>query len=443
MINGDVPEIDFAKIVASVTLAETQSFRVTAERTHMTRSTLSRHIKELEKTIGRELFRRGWSGSETTAEGEIVVRHFRRIIAALDRADLELREERKAPPVLRRILRRRHLAAVAAVVRNGSMSAAARECGCGQPEISRLISDASHRLGVDLFRRGRRGMDILPPADVLARADGAVSFEIAQMSTALQQTEGHVTGRVAVGVMSFSEQRIIPKVMAELSRHHPQVRLVIIPGSYPILIEALRRHEIDCIIGVLREAELSTGLVETHLYNERFTFLARRGHALHGAARMLSDLATADWIVAPHGTPVRTYFEKVFNEAGLSPNVLNCEILSFPAFEQMLVESDLVGMLVYSPRAMAELRPDLRRFDTPLPDQAAPIGLTQLADAPPSVAMQEFVQLLKKACHKEQEETVCDAEHRLVQAAPGSRAMLDDCRAITSTSCSSRQFIQS
>ncbi|MBN8194803.1 hypothetical protein JI667_22145, partial [Bacillus sp. NTK074B] len=85
-------------------------------------------------------------------------------------------------------------------------------------------------------------------------------------------------------------------------------------------------------------------------------------------------LARQSWVVAPHGTPVRRYFETVFRRLGAVPPAQSYEIWSFADAEQMIADSDSVALLSYSDETLAELRPDLKRVAFDLPDAGISVG---------------------------------------------------------------------
>lgn len=69
----------------------------------------------------------------------------------------------------------RHYAALAATVRHGSLSRAARAVNLTQPALTQAISGLEASLGVALFERGPAGMSPTPPALLLApRAEAAI-----------------------------------------------------------------------------------------------------------------------------------------------------------------------------------------------------------------------------------------------------------------------------
>ena len=71
----------------------------------------------------------------------------------------------------------RHYAALAATVRHGSLSRAARAVHLSQPALTQAIARLESSLGVRLFERGPQGMAPTEPALLLApRAEAAISF---------------------------------------------------------------------------------------------------------------------------------------------------------------------------------------------------------------------------------------------------------------------------
>lgn len=70
----------------------------------------------------------------------------------------------------------RHFAALAATVRHGSLSRAARAVNLSQPALTQAISGLEASLGVSLFARGPQGMTPTEPACLLApRAEAAIA----------------------------------------------------------------------------------------------------------------------------------------------------------------------------------------------------------------------------------------------------------------------------
>ena len=370
-------------------LADHRRLSAAAEALHLSQSSLSRALAAAEAQLGATLFQRGWTGAEPTAAGDLVVAQCQRVLGDLDAVASSLAPRSRLVPHVQW----HHLAAVAAVVSTGSATAAARQLGLRQPAISQALGALSAFAG-PLFQRRSAGLDPLPAALALAALWPRIVHDLGQIPALLTQPATGLTGRVAVGLMPFSGQRSVMAALADLTRLHPHLRLIAVPGNYTALCEALRRREIDLIVGLLRAPAPFADFAEAPLCDEDFTLIARADHPVHSGPLTIDTLAAQAWIVAPHGTPVRRYFETVFRRLGALPPAQSYEIWSFADAEQMIADSDSVALLSYSPATLARLRPDLRRVEFPLPDARTTVGLTRLAELPPSPALAAFARAL-------------------------------------------------
>jgi DNA-binding transcriptional LysR family regulator len=387
--------IDLREIAAIDSVAKMRSFMVAAEAINTTQPTLSRLIAAAEERLGVVLFRRGWSGAEATPAGDIAIRSSRAMLEAIGIAGERMFKDGRHRPPLWLNLKMSQLSVIEAVTRDCSVSLAAARLGRSQPDLSRTLSDFSKRFEIGLFQRTATGMQPLRPALTLTELAGNLRHQMTVLRMQLGSLEGVVLGRVSVGMLPFSGQDHISAAFARLSNLHPHIRLSCITGGYRGLVEALRRHEIDRIVGVLRGSDCPMGLEEEHLYDEHYRVVARHDHPLHATDCSPADLEATKWVVAPHGTPVRTHFEATFARLGITPPTQTCEMLSFTAAEQMLVESLSVAMLTYSDRRIARLRPELKVVQTGLPRVAAPVGLTRLKSAVSDAAIDEFDRIIR------------------------------------------------
>ena len=389
------PELELREIAAIDAVARTRSFKIAADCLNTTQPTLSRLIASAEAALGTALFRRGWSGAETTSAGDVAARSCAAMIATIETAERQIFASRKSHPRLHLNLKNAHLAAIAAVTRDGSVTLAAQRIARSQPDLSRMLSEFAKRFDLVLFQRSATGMLPLEPAQALTALAGSLAYQLDRLAEQLHRLEGEILGRVSVGMLPFSGQDLIAVAFARLTNQHPNIQLSCVPGSYNTLIEALRRREIDRIIGILRGPGSPPGLDETHLYDERFAVIARRGHPLLTAGPSPESLAATNWVVAPHGTPVRSHFEAVFAALDLTPPTQTCEMISFSAAEQMLVESASVAMLTYSDRKLRNLRPELQEVRTGFAPVPAPIGITRLEGEREDAALLAFDRILR------------------------------------------------
>lgn len=64
--------LDLYKLQIFLTVVQEGSFSAAAEKLYMTQPAVSQHMKELETSLGRALFQRGWRGVQLTSHGEVL-----------------------------------------------------------------------------------------------------------------------------------------------------------------------------------------------------------------------------------------------------------------------------------------------------------------------------------------------------------------------------------
>ncbi|MEO8612040.1 MAG: LysR family transcriptional regulator [Chloroflexota bacterium] len=79
--------LDLYKLQIFSAVVADGSFSAAAEHLYMTQSAVSQHIKELESSLGRQLFQRGWRGVKLTPHGEILHRYTGEIFALVAKAE--------------------------------------------------------------------------------------------------------------------------------------------------------------------------------------------------------------------------------------------------------------------------------------------------------------------------------------------------------------------
>lgn len=82
--------IDLHKLHVFDTVVQTSRFSTAAERLYITQSAVSQHIKELEASLGQQLFVRGRRGVVLTAQGELLAEYSQKVFALISQAETVL-----------------------------------------------------------------------------------------------------------------------------------------------------------------------------------------------------------------------------------------------------------------------------------------------------------------------------------------------------------------
>jgi DNA-binding transcriptional LysR family regulator len=173
-----------------------------------------------------------------------------------------------------------------AVVREGSLSSAARVLGTTQPTMGRQVAALEASLGVKLFTRSldglsptEAGLRLIPSAEAMAAA-----AESAQRAATGNVDEDRGTVRITASEVIGGE--VLPSILADFHGRHPQISVELALSNRN---EDLLRGDADIAVRMVRPTQSALvakriGRIDVGLYGHR-RYL--KGHAM---PRRLEDL---------------------------------------------------------------------------------------------------------------------------------------------------------
>lgn len=194
----------------------------------------------------------------------------------------------------------RDLKYVIAVADTRHFGRAAERCFVSQPTLSGQIKKLEDELGVALFERSNRAVEVTPVGkDILMLARELV--ERADAIARLARThQDPLAGPLRIGAIPTLSPYLIPLILKPLKKHHPQMRLVLSEELTAVLLERLRNHEIDAALLATPAAE--PGLETLPLFDEPFWMVCPRRHPLHAKDKITRrDLEHADLLLLAEG----------------------------------------------------------------------------------------------------------------------------------------------
>lgn len=172
------------------------------------------------------------------------------------------------------------------VLREGSLSGAARALGITQPTAGRHVAALEEALGVVLFTRSQTGL--LPTEVALAlrtHAEAMESIAASMERAATSQGEG-VRGVVRVSASEVVGAEVLPPIIAQLREAHPALKVELVSTNR---VQDLLRREADIAVRMVRPRQEQ--LVARRIGNIELGFHAHRDYiARHGTPRNLDDL---------------------------------------------------------------------------------------------------------------------------------------------------------
>ncbi len=131
----------------------------------------------------------------------------------------------------------------------GSFSAASRELLIAQPALSLQIGNLEEELGVELFYRKPRGVDLTENGERLLAHAYDILRHIESATLDIQSADLEPTGVIKVGMVPAINNVLASQLAAAMALEYPRVELEIIAGASLYLKQQLDNRKLDlCII---------------------------------------------------------------------------------------------------------------------------------------------------------------------------------------------------
>jgi DNA-binding transcriptional LysR family regulator len=164
------------------------------------------------------------------------------------------------------------------VMREGSLSGAARALGLTQPTVGRHVDALELALGFSLFVRTQQGLS--PTEAAWSLRPYAESLE-ATSAALLRVASGHgggVRGTVRITASEIVAVEVLPPILADLQAAHPELGIELVPSNR---VKDLLRRDADIAVRMQRPAQgvliaRHIGGIELGVYAHR-RYLRRKG----------------------------------------------------------------------------------------------------------------------------------------------------------------------
>lgn len=148
----------------------------------------------------------------------------------------------------------------AAVVADGSLSAAARRIGYSQPTLGRHIEALEQQLGVTLFDRTLQGLKPTETALRLYQSVAAAEEKLAEAALIAEGTTGSLEGTVRITSSNIMSCYVLPAMLRPIRLEFPNIAIELVPSDS---IENLLLREADIAVRLVRPTQLE--LITRHL----------------------------------------------------------------------------------------------------------------------------------------------------------------------------------
>lgn len=191
-----------------------------------------------------------------------------------------------------------------------------------QPPLSQQILQLERELGVKLFERSKRHVELTSAGKVFLQEIRNVLTKIEQAKVAALRAQMGMTGRLVVGFVGSATFDILPIIVRAFQEQFPSIDLVLREMPTPMQIEAFYRKEID--IGFVRPPLIDPLISLLSVHQESCIAVVPKSHRLAQQASIsMDDLSTERFIVVERDV-WPSWYDDILSKcrnAGFSPTI--------------------------------------------------------------------------------------------------------------------------
>jgi LysR family transcriptional regulator, low CO2-responsive transcriptional regulator len=212
------------------------------------------------------------------------------------------------------------LTAFLAVVRGGSVTAAADELVVTQPSVSSAIAALGRELGCDLFERAGRGIRLTEAGRAFQPYAEDVVGLLGEGRHAAREAADLSARRLRIAAVTTAAESFVPPLMRVFATREPDLKLTLDVGNREYVFERMLSHVADVAISGKPPADdrlIAEPLLENHIacITSPDDPAARRSVTASG-------LADRAWLLREPGSGTRALGEQFLEERDLRPRTL-------------------------------------------------------------------------------------------------------------------------
>jgi DNA-binding transcriptional LysR family regulator len=270
-----------------------------------------------------------------------------------------------------RRIRLRDLHIVLAVAEEGSMAKASAKLAISHPVISKTIADLERTLGVSLFDRNSRGVELTAYGDALLKCGVNVFDEMRQGLKRIEFLADPTSGTLAVGGPELVMAGILPAISEAFLQKFPGVQLRVVHADTATMqFGHLLNREVELLIGRVPRQLTGDDVVSELLLEEPFVAIAGKDSEWARRRRIeLSDLAGEAWILPPYDSAPGALITELFASCGVKPPEPRIATLSIQLTISLIAGGRFVALLPSSLARLSAKRVGLKILPIKLPSQ--------------------------------------------------------------------------
>ncbi len=197
-----------------------------------------------------------------------------------------------------------------------NFSQAANKCCVSQPTLSNQIRKLEDTLGVVIFERSNKRVMPTETGEQIIALARRVLREVDAMHDVAQSAQDPLAGKFRLGAFPTLSTYIFPSLVPKITAALPQLKLVLVEEKTQVLIERLKRGELDAALLALPVND--DQLVVKKLFDDEFFLAVPPQHPLAKTKQVdQADLSASTLLLLEEGHCLRDQALEVCHLVGM------------------------------------------------------------------------------------------------------------------------------
>jgi len=214
----------------------------------------------------------------------------------------------------------RKLEVLLAFMETGNLAKAAEALNVSTVSVHRALHSLEQGVRCALFRHEGRNLKSTEAAQMLADVAQEVITLMTDGIRATREAAGYSSDRLKIGSLYSLTIRTVPGIVVDIKVRRPTLQVELVLGSNELLIDKLKRSEIDAALMALPDAEPEVESIP--LFEDDIFFAAPANSPyVNQEAVDLRDCREENFVSLGEGFATYHGFVEAFRVAGFEPNV--------------------------------------------------------------------------------------------------------------------------
>ncbi|MDC0335342.1 LysR family transcriptional regulator [Pseudodesulfovibrio sp.] len=209
------------------------------------------------------------------------------------------------------------LRTLVAVAEEGNFTRAGKRVHATQPAVSAHIKALEEELGVQLFDRGTRGVELTAAGSELIEDAIEVLAAADKMQARAVTLHGEVSGKIALGLCTDPAYLMVTELLANMSMRFPKLNLKLVQSPSGVILSEIRNKNLDA--GFIFSGNPYGDLEAAKLAEPEYSIMGAAKWKEQLDAAGAKELSEYTWIMPTSHCPFRELQLKIFKDHSISP----------------------------------------------------------------------------------------------------------------------------